>query len=225
MSLAATKHGASAAPDHLRPVEADAPMSLWLADLGVVPSPNAFAWLDADELDRAARFRQARDRSRYLAAHVSLRQVVDRCCGIAPDRQRYRRDASGKWRLANRSVWHFNLSYAGDAALIGIARGGAVGVDIEAERIVEDAAELADLHFDPEERVACAAAPDPDIAFLRGWTRKEACLKAVGAGLRLAPASIHTGLEGTTSAVVGGTMLDVGSFRTGGLIAAWARVR
>lgn len=37
--------------------------------------------------------------------------------------------------------------------------------------------------------------------FLRLWTRKEACLKAVGVGLGLAPSSFAVGLESAVTTV------------------------
>ena len=34
-----------------------------------------------------------------------------------------------------------------------------------------------------------------DLAFLTGWTRKEACLKAIGSGLSIAPDTFTAGLH------------------------------
>lgn len=211
----------------LTEVPVDAPMALWLADLSSTPCAEAIGWLGAVEVGRATRFHHARDRSRYLAAHVALRLVVDRCGGIAPQRQRYECDALGRWRLANQPEWRFSLSYAGERALIGVAGGHAIGVDIEVARPMGDADELAALHFDAAEGRAYQGRPDRAAThlFLRGWTRKEACLKAIGLGLRVAPASVHTGLDGPGEAAFGDDVIDLDSFEMHGLVAAWARVR
>lgn len=204
-----------------------APMALWLADLSSAPCADILGRLGAVEVGRAARFRQPLDRSRYLAAHTALRLVVERCGGIAPERQRYECDALGRWRLANQPEWRLSWSYAGDVALIGVAGGHAIGVDIERARPVGDADELAALHFDAAEHRAYRDRPDRAATqlFLRGWTRKEACLKAIGMGLWVAPASLHTGLDGPGAAAVGDDVIDLDSFETQGLVAAWARVR
>lgn len=210
----------------LRPLSVDAPMSLWLADLCACPSSDEMAWLDQFERQRAARFRLARDRNRYVAAHVALRLLVADHGGVMPACQRYERDALGKWHLGNRPAVQFSLSYAGDVALIGIARDQAIGVDVERNRVVDDAADLAALHFDVDEQAAYAASRrrGDTGAFLRGWTRKEACLKAIGTGLNLAPSSLHTGLDGRARVAAGDIALELGSMRIGGLIAAWARI-
>ena len=34
-----------------------------------------------------------------------------------------------------------------------------------------------------------------DLAFMRGWTRKEACLKAIGSGLSIPPEAVDAGLQ------------------------------
>lgn len=210
-----------------RAIDCAAPLSLWLLDLTIAPSAEERAWLSRHEVERAARFHAERDRARYVAAHTGLRILIAAVCGPPPAAQDYDRDARGKWRLAGQTRWRFNLSYAGDTALIGIASGHEIGVDVEALRTIEDADALAAIYFNRDEHAAYRRSEDDrdDAAFLRGWTRKEACLKALGVGLQLAPIELDTGLSGDRLVVHGEKNLVVGSFRVDGLIAAWARVR
>lgn len=80
---------------------------------------------------------------------------------------------------------HFNLSHAGADVLLAFSGAGPLGVDVERmdRRVAIDA--IAARHFAPAEAAALARlAPDRRRdAFLHLWTRKEAVLKAIGAGL------------------------------------------
>ena len=84
------------------------------------------------------------------------------------------------------SELRFNLSHADDFALLALALGRAVGVDVEpADRRV-DLEPIAERFFAPAERAALFALPPTArlAGFLELWTRKEAYLKARGDGLR-----------------------------------------
>ena len=74
-----------------------------------------------------------------------------------------------------------------------------MGVALELRREVPDAMSLAQTCFDSEELNALAACDGQaqDNAFLQGWTRKEACLKAGGAGFS-ADAIPSTGIDGSS---------------------------
>ena len=74
----------------------------------------------------------------------------------------------------------FNLSHTGPLALLALAA-FPVGVDVELCRPVERG--VADLVFTAAERAEWAASGWADAAFYRGWTRKEAVLKARGDSL------------------------------------------
>lgn len=82
----------------------------------------------------------------------------------------------------------FNLSHSGDQGLLAIA-GEAVplGADIEMLRPMNDADDLARRYFTAREAATLQSVPAPrrHAAFLAAWTRKEAYLKALGAGLTL----------------------------------------
>ncbi len=161
-------------------------LRLWLADLDAVPCNDAPGHA---ELQRAARFVRAGDGRRYLASHAALRRLL----GL---RDGWRAAANGKPALASPPP-HFNLSRRGGVALIGISATHEVGVDVELLQTMADATELAQLHFTPRERdgVARESGAARDRAFLRCWTRKEACMKATGSGLSLAPSTFECGVQ------------------------------
>ena len=174
----------------------DEGIRLWLVDLDACVHDEASAWLSPDECDRASRFVFTRDAQRYRAAHAVLRRLLHQHDGL-PERTEFAISAHGKPRLARAEGCDFNLSHSGSNALIGISTKGHVGVDIELLRSIDDVWPLAEQTLSAGECDALRCAPHAaqTRAFLRGWTRKEACLKAVGSGLSIDPSSFHAGLE------------------------------
>jgi 4'-phosphopantetheinyl transferase len=162
-----------------------------------VPSEAAVAALSAAERARAGRFVFDRDRRRYLAAHVALRRLLAEATGIAASDLVFDEGPHGKPYLPDPAAPSFNLSHSGDVALIGIGPPGLeIGVDVELRRTMSDALQLAERHFAPAEIDALRSTPPDqcDHAFLRAWTRKEACLKAIGSGLSIAPHTFDAGI-------------------------------
>lgn len=171
-------------------------LSLWLFPLHEVPPHAMRAILDQDERERAARFIHEVHRRRHLAAHVAARLLLSRVTGERAERLQFAADVNGKPQLVQPAGWHHNLSHSEEWAVVGAQRAAPIGVDVEVLRPVEDAMALARRHYTPAEQAAVGQAVDErarDAAFLRVWTRKEACLKAVGLGLRLAPSSFEAG--------------------------------
>lgn len=98
--------------------------------------------------------------------------------------------------LAGGCDLRFSLSGSGGAALIAIATAGEIGVDIETLRPVARVEALVRRYFAPAE-VEAFLAIHPirrSAAFLRCWTRKEAVMKAHGAGMALGLNRIEAGL-------------------------------
>jgi 4'-phosphopantetheinyl transferase len=209
-------------------------LTLWRCALDAAPEDKLVAALDAAERARAARLVHEVHRRRYVAAHAALRALLADATGEAPDRLRFCDDAHGKPQLEHPSGWQFNLSHSEDLALIAMQSGAMpIGVDIEVMRPVDDALALARRHYTSNEQAVVAAAAEGvarQIAFLRVWTRKEACLKAVGLGLRLAPSSFEVGAGAGASmarlpAPRGLIGVEVRSIEAGpGVLAAVARV-
>jgi len=160
--------------------------------------PEAWrAALSPDEQARAARFVFEADRRHYVAAHAALRQLLAEATGIAAAALRFSAGAHGKPALEQAPALHFNLSHSHGIGALALSSQAEIGVDVEVLREMPDALALADAHFGPDEVRALRALPaglPRDSAFLRCWTRKEACLKAVGVGLGMDTRSFEAGL-------------------------------
>jgi 4'-phosphopantetheinyl transferase len=179
-------------------LSAPPPFELWLVSLAVDAPLEGEALLDDQERERAARFAFERDRHRYVRAHVALRHVLGLRTGRPPGSLRFEAGAFGKPRLRDAPRCAFSLSHSGDQALVALAAGGEIGVDLEAQsRSLRDVDALARQCLSERERFHFDATPEAEreLAFLRAWTRKEACLKALGTGLQVEPSSFDTGLD------------------------------
>ncbi|HEY2256411.1 MAG TPA: 4'-phosphopantetheinyl transferase superfamily protein [Variovorax sp.] len=180
------------------------PCLIWQVDLDSPPNPESLASLSPAEQERAARFVFARDGARYRAAHAALRQLLADETGIAAQRLEFAFGEFGKPALARSAPGlHFNLSHSRSMGLIAISHGAEVGVDVELQRPMPDALELAASYFTPHEIDTLQALPPGarDHAFLVGWTRKEAFLKALGLGISVDLRTVDVGLDGAARSV------------------------
>jgi phosphopantetheinyl transferase len=78
--------------------------------------------------------------------------------------------------------WGFNVSHAGDWAVIGLIRGADIGVDFESLRRKVDIGVMGRRVLSPEERETLRRSGDTATGFLMLWSQKEALLKALGSG-------------------------------------------
>lgn len=162
-------------------------VSVWLVDLDETTAADA-SLLSPDEMDRAARFRFAIDRKRFVTCRSVLRTLLARYLGIPGAAIRFEYLANGKPRIdrqQNPSPICFNLSHSAQLALIALANNREVGIDIELVLFDVDALALAAKCFSSQEQAAISALSRElqTPAFFACWTRKEAFVKATGAGL------------------------------------------
>ena len=179
------------------PAALTAPLDIhWLALDTAGSADTLAAQVSDDERARAARFARPVLRQRYLAAHAWLRTHLAARAGQTPLALAFDVGPFGKPALRGAGGCAFNLSHSDDLAVIATAASGEIGVDVEVLAPMADAAALAAHHFTRDERAALAAAPPAGrtAAFLLGWTRKEACMKAAGCGLQVEPHDLATGL-------------------------------
>ena len=184
----------------LRPLGTALAADLWLCDLDAEPPADTFALLSGEERDRADRFVFERDRRRWAASRRALRRVLALRTGSDAASLRLGQGEFGTPGLVDHPDCAFSHSHSGPWALIGVAHAGAsgieIGVDIELDKPVAGIDDLLARCFTPEECRGLRAVEGTERSrrLLAGWTRKEACLKALGAGLRIEPASFATGV-------------------------------
>jgi 4'-phosphopantetheinyl transferase len=150
--------------------------------------------LDPEERARAER--AVPDvRRRRLVAQIALRLVLAERLGRPADALAFVRGPLGKPALAGEDDLHFSVSHCGDDCLIAVTSLGPVGVDVERLRRLPGLDAIVARRCAPAEAAALERlAGEPRLlAFYRCWTRKEAYLKATGAGL--------TALDGVTVSV------------------------
>jgi 4'-phosphopantetheinyl transferase len=119
------------------PLPEPAGVHVWRIDIG---SPGAeltdlFHELSSEERDRTGRFHFRPDAERFIAAHGTVRRILSSYTGVPPGDLEFARGPFGKPSLANAgetcAPLRFNMADSGDAALLAVASGCDVGVDIE----------------------------------------------------------------------------------------------
>lgn len=159
---------------------------IWTADLRLAQTQTTslHGLLDADEQQRAARFKVSGAREQFVLSHAFLRLVLSRYLQIEPANVRYRLAAKGKPELVDGENIKFNLSHTEGTAALAITRGRAVGIDVERIREDVEAMELADRFFSRAEVESLRSEPISERlrAFFAIWTAKEALLKGWGTG-------------------------------------------
>jgi len=190
---------------------------LWRASLDMTAARVTLLerTLSFDERERATRYRFAHDRARYIVARGILRTILGRYLDLDPAGLRFVYGPQGKPVLtpehgASEDTFSFNLSHAGDVALYAVTRGRRVGVDVE--RVVPDVASstVPEHTFSPHEVAVLRALPldEQTAAFFRCWTRKEAYVKALGAGFSLDLTSFDVSLAPGDPPALLATRLD-----------------
>ena len=191
---------------------------------------DALALLSPDEAARAKRLVIPLQRERFILTRGLLRRALGTATGHHPAALQFSRGPDGKPFLQGEEL-EFSLSHSGDSLLVAMARGCAVGCDLELLRAVPQAASIAMRWFSPEERRALAELSGEALhrAFLSCWVRKEAALKAVGTGLQ-SPLDFSAGFAGPPGeqsrlTVAGRDAWLVDLVPVGGRIAAVAALR
>ncbi|SMC29875.1 4'-phosphopantetheinyl transferase [Andreprevotia lacus DSM 23236] len=156
--------------------------ALWRLDIapararaGVLP----LADLSNDEQARCLRYRRPEDQWRHALTRQALRRLLALQLGCAPLQVALAYSAQGKPELADGTPLWFNVSHAGDHALLALSTHGPVGVDIERTNHGQLFDSVPGV-FSMAEHAHGQRHPGSAYAI---WSGKEAVLKAWGVGI------------------------------------------
>ena len=165
----------------------DGDIHLWKLSLdGNQGLADTFAPMLVDEeRERTARYGCHATRDRFIIGRGLLRTILADYLSQKPDKIEFAVNQSGKPILRDSSAVHFNVSHSSDLIIIAVTNIAEVGVDVEKIRPFSNEMGLADRYFSPREceTLRRLGPEERTTAFFHAWTRKEACLKAMGVGL------------------------------------------
>jgi len=144
--------------------------------------------LSEDELIRADRLRLDQHRRRFIVTRASLRQILSGYLSVSPVDLIFDYGPHGKPSLVlseEKSLVNFNVAHSKDTALYAFSRERQLGIDIEFIRDKTDYIGISKNWFRTSELKKLKACSEDQRrrCFFRGWTRKEAYLKALGEGI------------------------------------------
>jgi 4'-phosphopantetheinyl transferase len=148
--------------------------------------------LSPTEQQRARRLRLKDRREAFIYNRALVRRILAGYVGIEPSDVPLTTSSAGKplWDAPIGNAAHspglsFNLSHRHDLAILAVAQGRTLGVDLEAFDAQTNYDAIARAALSPREMLLYQQIESADrpAALLRMWTRKEAFLKATGLGL------------------------------------------
>lgn len=151
---------------------------------------EAVASLSESDCTKINRHRQHKDQYRQTQSQALLRSILHAYCKISPTQLEWENNDYGKPYLTKpeyaRDLF-FNLSHSENRILLAVAWNRPVGIDVELKDSEKFDPDLVQRFFSSREQneLRCFPQEEQEAAFFRGWTRKEAYVKAVGLGLQL----------------------------------------
>ncbi|WP_051830464.1 4'-phosphopantetheinyl transferase family protein [Streptomyces novaecaesareae] len=162
-------------------------LGLWLIDTDQPDGVADELWqlLDAAERARAANA-DPELRRRFTVARGAVRQLVGARLGVHPAEVVWRRGPNGKPEVDGAAGLRVSWSASGRLAVLALAEGRAVGVDVERIHEARTAERMAARWFPFEEARSVAEPAEPAeraARFTALWCRREAFVKAYGGRL------------------------------------------
>ena len=163
--------------------------------------PHTYAsHLSPDELARAARFHFAVHSNRYITSRFVVRAILGAYLNLSPGQLCFDYTKYGKPFLVaslNSLGCTFNVSHSQDVGILAVSLHPTLGADVEAVRDDFGGEEVAQSHFAPSEFAELLSLPldQRSQGFFNCWTRKEAYVKALGAGLQVPLDSFEVSLR------------------------------
>lgn len=193
----------------------------WWCATGALPDETlakCAGLLSAAERERADRFRFARDRRDFIAAHALVRSALSAVNGRPPSQLEFTTTREGKPLLLDAgggpSPLAFSLTHT--RGLVACAVGGMnLGIDAEATDREADVDGVSERFFAPAERAALRrlSGMARRERFFELWTLKESLLKGIGLGLGHPLEEIAFDVQASGAVSLEATGLDAASWQ------------
>ena len=159
-----------------------------------------WSMLSADEQQRAQRFVRQQDRHGFVVGRGTLRQLLGQYLEVAPVTLAFGYGDHGKPQLSSSDHsrdLRFNLSHSHGRVLYAFTLGMDVGVDLEQVNPHMDYEGITRRFFSSQEQQALFRLPVPqrEGTFFQIWTRKEACIKAMGGSIAMALSQVEVAIS------------------------------
>lgn len=163
--------------------------------------------LTPDERERIMNLASEVDRRRATASRGLLRSILADYVERPAAELAFTYGPAGKPQMsaaAHGEPLHFNSTHSGEVLLVAVGRVPSLGIDVERIRSVARFDKVARRAFSEEERrrIDALHSKERNEAFITCWTRKEACVKAIGQGVWSAFGRFEVSLEPGASAAV-----------------------
>lgn len=155
--------------------------SALFSDLSLAES---FSALSEDEVLRCHSFQIEKARREFILSRGFLRQTLAPFLNLSPQRIPIFSGIYGKPFLKEPYQWlSFNLSHSGNRVVVAISKDRALGIDIEKIQFHQDLSIAHEVFSVAElEELNNLKDSQKTLAFFKGWTQKEAFIKALGLG-------------------------------------------
>lgn len=159
-----------------------------------------FSVLDRAEQARAERIKGDQAKQQFIRIHAAVRRILSSYLDILPEQLRLSTTELNKPILEPGRYAkdiRFNLSHSGAEAVLAVALGRDIGVDLERVKIERKILPLSQRYFCEQtiRGITEQKATQQKPAFLRAWTQYEAYKKAQGEGLRGGDSKLTFSLE------------------------------
>jgi 4'-phosphopantetheinyl transferase len=157
-------------------------ITVWVLPLSAsfAPIERLLSDLTGEESSRAERYRVDAARRQFIVARATLRRILGARLGVAPVDVPISHTGTGKPAVPG-ADFHFNVTHTEGLGLIALAQ-RPVGIDVELLRTLANSEGLVRRFFSQRECEDYLALPTElrTTGFFRGWTCKEALIKASG---------------------------------------------
>ncbi len=190
----------------------DNEVQIWIVNIETLKVKQDFFYdlLNKDETRRASKFRFEKDSSTFILTRGVLKWLLGHYLNQSPNTISFEYGPFGKPYYMNQKNLNFNVSHSGSIAVIGFVRQLEFGIDVEYVKHDFDVMDIVDNYFSKKEIAALQNLPKDKQTdmFYRGWTRKEAFIKAKAKGLSFPLDAFSITMDSDKTAEVYETLWD-----------------